>query len=321
MGKPWPVLGFEPDMPVQQSLEQIIRARLQEFFSQYDAAMRTGDPEAVHQARVSIRRIQTVGKVFPAHFHAKRLTKILDHLRAFHRALGTVRASDVAVERLEMRIEGITAPDPRGALLLAGQMHVRRQESFKNMKREWKGLSRQVIEEKILASVRSPKRKKEKPHLLLPFRDAAAGVYPDLFSSFLESYAPVLDHPNATKQFHAARLKGKRLRYLMEVCVSFTPKEFGVLLEELKEVLRSFGEVNDIDLQLELYRSSRRQIARYNRSVAAGQKLPVDIFTTLTALEREERTRTFEKLRTGYARLRERQKPGRAMFGERRTEG
>jgi CHAD domain-containing protein len=305
MGKPWPVLGLHPDMPVHQSLEQIIKARLQELFSQYDAVMNGGDAEAIHQARVSIRRIQTVGKIFPGHFHVKRLEKIVEHLRAFHRALGSVRTIDVAIERLERRITSVQHADPRAAFLLAGQLNVRRQETFRNMKREWKGLSRRLIEEKLLAALRSPKKKKGKSFLSAPFRETVAGVYPDVAGAFMTSYKSILAHPNAAKGFHTARLKGKRLRYLMEFCTQFSPQAFTEVLDDLKDTLRSFGEIHDIDLQIELFRSTRKEIARYNKRVHASQKLSVDVFAAIAANDREERAVLFEKLRTSYTRWQE----------------
>lgn len=305
MGKPWPVLGLDPDMPVQQSLEQIIRARLQELFSQYDTAMGDGDAEAIHQARISIRRIQTVGKIFPGHFHAKRLSKTLDHLREFHRTLGTVRTIDVAIERLEGRIAAVSHSDPRALFLLAGQMNVRRQEAFRNLKREWKGLSRPIIEEKLIAALRSPKKKKGKAFLSVSFREAVEGVYPSLAAAFLTSYKSILTHPNAAKGLHTARLKGKRLRYLMEFCTDFSPKALNELLDGVKETLRWFGEIHDIDLRLELFRSTRKEIFRYNKRVHASQKLSVDVFAVISALDRDERAALFQKLRAGYTRWRE----------------
>lgn len=80
-------------------------------------ALRTHDPEAIHDLRVSIRRFNQCLRVFEQFFPARETKKIRKRLRAILDAAAKVRDRDVALELLAAA--GMSKAGPLGRALAA----------------------------------------------------------------------------------------------------------------------------------------------------------------------------------------------------------
>ena len=77
---------------------QQIEALLGRFVFELHRAAQSNDPEAVHDLRVSIRRLSQALRVFAAFFPAREVKKIRRRLRAILDAAAEVRDRDIALE-------------------------------------------------------------------------------------------------------------------------------------------------------------------------------------------------------------------------------
>jgi CHAD domain-containing protein len=73
-----------------------------------------GDPEAVHQSRVATRRLRSDLRTLRPLLDQGRVRALRDELRWLGAALGTVRDSDVLLERLQADVAALDEPDQRG---------------------------------------------------------------------------------------------------------------------------------------------------------------------------------------------------------------
>ena len=64
MAKPWKILDLNPDESLKQCLHKIALTRIQETFSYESATVKGEDLEALHDMRVSARRLRAVLRIF-----------------------------------------------------------------------------------------------------------------------------------------------------------------------------------------------------------------------------------------------------------------
>ena len=77
----------------------------------YDPGVRTDEPDAVHQMRVTTRRLRSTLQTFPGAFGAdgQRIGELIAELRWLGEELGAARDAEVLAARLEERLAGLPA--------------------------------------------------------------------------------------------------------------------------------------------------------------------------------------------------------------------
>ncbi|MEW6731482.1 MAG: CHAD domain-containing protein [Acidobacteriota bacterium] len=104
MAKGWKIEGLIPEQPLNESARRIIITKFREAFH-YRTAVETGlDSEAVHDMRVSLRRLWAAMHSFHNCFaDAPEFARLIRHTRKLARRLGAVRDLDVMIEMLAAR--------------------------------------------------------------------------------------------------------------------------------------------------------------------------------------------------------------------------
>ena len=100
MAKPWIVKDLDSDEKLNVCLKKILRTRFREAASYVPAAMKGEDIEDLHDVRVSIRRLESVLKIFESSFPEKLYAKEIKTIRDFLRSMGKVRELDVFLQTL-----------------------------------------------------------------------------------------------------------------------------------------------------------------------------------------------------------------------------
>ena len=227
------------------------------------ARVRLDDPDdrtALHDFRVALRRLRSWIRAFDAYFHGTIRRKHLRRLRSLSRAAGTCRDNEVHIAWLRDVEDSLRSRERPGA--------------------EW--LLRRVGERQRLAELDFRATLGEDfPATIDPLGDALAvfsrridlrDFIPEL--SFAEAVAPLIlteatalgDRLAAVQSTqdqavaHAARLAGKRLRYLLE---PVAPAIDGgpTLVKRLRHLQDTIGEMHDVHVMAEEVIEAARRVA------------------------------------------------------------
>ncbi|HWY86919.1 MAG TPA: CHAD domain-containing protein [Gemmataceae bacterium] len=235
--------GLRQDMPVVAAARHVLLARLAPVRDRLPQAVfhADEDPEHVHQLRVSTRRAGAALRIFAACLPAKVYDKVRKKLRAVRRAAGAARDWDVFLDFLAQRqLKAPSVQQPgldlllgvaQGARLAAQQVLVQATQH--------PPLDVDALLQTALAALK------------MPMDNSATYSLRDMAVPLLTEQLCLLDQAakgdlHNYEHLHQVRIRGKRLRYAMEVfagCfgISFQEKYYPAV-EEMQEIL---GQAND----------------------------------------------------------------------------
>lgn len=90
-----------PDQKLGRSLPIILRSQVKELFSYEETILATLSPDAVHDMRVSARRVRALLRLFRPAFPRVELKVHLRTVSSLIQSLGRVRDCDVMIDHLE----------------------------------------------------------------------------------------------------------------------------------------------------------------------------------------------------------------------------
>lgn len=234
-------LGVDEDDRATDRAYAVLRRRFGEFLAYEGGAALGDDPEALHQMRVSTRRLRAALRVFdtvlpPAVLAAR------DELRGVAQVLGGVRDLDVQSERLEALRHASPWEDANALMPLLTQFERERDEA----------------RAALLAMLNS----EDYARLVESFRNhLIAGPPPDMPDSpssevsrrvIVRRYrrfrrdARRLRKGSPHAAYHALRIRGKRLRYSLELFVDLYGREGPRALASLRALQDLLGELQDL---------------------------------------------------------------------------
>jgi len=197
---------------------------------------------AIHDLRVSIRRLSRELRVFEAWFGAKRVKSIRRRLRKLMDHCAAVRNCDVAIEVLQEA--GVQNADLVAGLEKEGRRTraelARKLASWRRVHRvrKWRGQLRAAeLPTTFEESARS---------LLLPLME-------NLFRAGQEAARPGSSH----REMHQFRLKAKRIRYTLELFEPVYGAKSAKITESLKGLQSKLGAINDCAATLQMIRLDR----------------------------------------------------------------
>ncbi len=193
------------------------------------AARVSPSAEAIHQLRVSIRRLTESMRSLEEWVKSKRAGKLRDRLRPLMKAAGETRNFDVAVE-LCLKSPVISAAGVAAAIPPA------RTEAWHQLIGQLLGLR--------LDKLRPPcDPNPEVP----PARVLAAGLLAGLVPAYWKAGDVAARSEASWSDLHSFRLATKHLRYTMELFAATCGRGVAERLDVLKRVQTHLGEVNDCD--------------------------------------------------------------------------
>jgi len=253
------------------------------------------DPEALHDARVALRRLRSWLRAFEV--EAGVPAGIARRLRRLARSTGAARDLEVAVERLDelaRRSRGTRRVAlARLARALAANRDAGRPALVRDATKRWRVLQRPL--ERAL---------RVDPAAIAPrFATLVAGRIAAAARPFGAAPPPASDWP----ALHALRIAGKRVRYLLEPLREAVPAAPRAL-RVLKELQEHLGAVNDavvleallIEHAAELARDAVRVDAAAQVSAQAASRTLRDVALAVTVV-RDWRTRLAREHRGAVA--------------------
>jgi CHAD domain-containing protein len=267
--------------------EKILASRVLDVFSR-EAGVREGsDPEAVHDFRVALRRLQAALRMFGPCYPLKKLRRYRLRLRKLLRALGAVRDQDILIDALSHNERNCPeAVKEALARLVAQRRTVQQQERVKSLLLLDK-LQRASFAENLLSFVKGARAFK-RAQLQGRFSAEAAAMAQQALAHWNERRKQVQggDDPET---LHQMRIAVKRLRYTLELSRLANGDDYQACLGRLTEMQQVLGDLHDADMVLLCLAGSLP-----HASVAAIGGL-ADIMRT-TKQKRQDLVRHFSKL-------------------------
>jgi CHAD domain-containing protein len=219
---------------MRKYVQQQTAALLRKLAAQVNRASATGDPGAIHDLRVAIRRLSRGLRVFAPFYPDKFWKRIREQLRHLMQTAGAVRDRDIALECLAQA--GVAKRAPIVTRLQAE----RRQASHELLTeiRRWKeqGISREW-RQRLAVPLRPNER--SAPRL------NAHRSLPRLAGEYFAQVRAVLAESSDARDLHRARLATKRFRYTLELFRSCYGPGLETRIATLRRVQQLLGDVND----------------------------------------------------------------------------
>jgi CHAD domain-containing protein len=211
-----------------------------------------GDPEELHDMRVSTRRLRAALRVF-APYYKKRVVQ--DHTRRLKRAarlLGAVRDLDVALLKARAYLESLPPEREHDLDPLIDAWETRREQAREQMlayldSERYKDL-KEALGLFVTVEGRGARRAKELP----PEPVAVGHVLPALIYTQwarVRAFEPVLDG-GSVETFHALRIACKGLRYTLEFFRELLGPEAEDVIVEVVTLQDHLGNLNDADVAI-----------------------------------------------------------------------
>jgi CHAD domain-containing protein len=231
------VLDTSPGDRLRDVAVRALKARLEtvQHYLTLAALHADEDPEYVHQLRVWSRRATAALKLFADLLPRKRQGWLRKQLRRMRRAANDARDCDVLMQRL---LRGKPSPIVKR---LMEKIAAERALAQKPIVAIYKRLERR---DRLARRCGKLLRRVADPESGALFGDWARECLPPLVENVLD-VAPV--DATDVKALHQLRIRGKELRYAMELLAGAFPPEFRERLYPVAETLQDrLGEINDL---------------------------------------------------------------------------
>ncbi|KAA0893196.1 CHAD domain-containing protein [Oryzomonas rubra] len=225
----------------------VVRARWKGLLKNREACLRSDDVDAVHDLRVSTRRLRAALDFFGSLCPGDEAPRARSSIRRLTRGIGELRNLDEGILFFSRNI-----PDKRGIgdafapLLL--HLRARRESEALNVQRLLKKLDTTRMEQVIdryATCVREPAdgRHSHGAPASLPAYFSEEGLR--LYGEVCHHLPGALVRENARNR-HALRIAVKRWRYFLEIAAEIFQQDYRETLELLKEYQQLLGDLNDL---------------------------------------------------------------------------
>ena len=236
--------------PISQYAVEETELRLKRFSKNLrHAAKHPEDPEAIHDLRVSIRRVVQTSKTFRELLDPASVKKLRERLHKVMDLCAAVRNCDVALVLLDQ--VGITT----GAAV--SRLKKTRDAAAEKLHRN---LKKERLKRHPAPGVRShPKERDWKLDQSLEAN--LCRVLPALAQEFFDSGKAAISAHASYQTLHQFRLQAKRFRYTLELFERFYGSEMASGAGMLKELQDLLGAINDCATTLVLLGRDRHAVA------------------------------------------------------------
>lgn len=222
--------------------------RSDDFCLQLTRVRESFDPEAIHDLRVSSRRLREGLALFVGCFRKGRLARILGELKALTEMLGSIRNNDEAIlffyplaDKCDMFVNA-------QIMKIVARLQQERSEEKLKLERQLKKTDPASIAGRIRRLCSSPRIFSPDTDTL--FQPVAATILDALLArekTLLELLPAALLEENVTAQ-HRLRIAVKRYRYRMEFLAHLAGGGYKHLYSVIKEYQEILGHMHDLDV-------------------------------------------------------------------------
>ena len=236
-------------------------------------------PEAVHEARVAVRRLRSDLRTFFAVLDRHWASALRESLAWLGDGLSAARDADVLLARLERQLQGLPAADRDAGSRLLRPFRAQRETAYERVRAMLREERYVVLLRAMVAAVQSPAFGPRAA-------DPAGEVVPELLEdawSKLRAAVRSRTRPPSDRELHRIRIKAKRLRYAAEAVAPVAGKRalrFAARVARLQAVL---GEQHDA---VDVVRRLGEQSADGDVAFVAGQLVALERLAAFAARAR-----------------------------------
>ena len=212
-----------------------------------------GDPEALHDFRVAVRRLRSSLRAYSGALDREVVDTALRRFRALGSKSGSARDLEVQVEWLRDHAAELRPAHQRDLRWLASRLEARKQGAYEGITDDLAGAFERASADlrEMLGAYRA---------LIRLDGENPTETLSDHTADLLREHAAVLrrrlraiTHADADGEAHRARIEVKRLRYLLEPVARWleTGKPLVKRLKGLQEVLGELHDLHMLDVTLE----------------------------------------------------------------------
>jgi CHAD domain-containing protein len=269
---------FRIDLPGAASIGEVVSAiclKLVEAMEQnYRGVIEDIDSEFLHDFRIAIRRTRSLLTLMKKVLPPEATAHFQEEFRWLGSVTGSVRDIDVYLLERDIYMDLLPEPLRPGLATFFAELERQRAVELKLLRRH---LSSQRYEQLLAAwqhylydpgsdlfgSVRAKRCK--------PLVDS---IITKRFKGFIK-HGNRIDAASADQELHALRIKGKKLRYLLEFFRSFYDgSQTDRFLKQMKNLQDNLGDFNDLSVQQEMLGEHLDRLSgRNKRSVRLGAAL------------------------------------------------
>jgi CHAD domain-containing protein len=239
-----------PDIPTPRDLDfastasevvhaAIIRSTLR--LVEHDPGVRLGeDPEAVHQARVSTRRLRSDLRTFRPVLDTDWSEPLRDELQWLGGALGAVRDTEVLLDRLDGRLSQLPTADADDGKALLAQLGSHREHARNDLLTAMRSDRYLGLLDTLVAACRTPRFAPD-----LDDEDLELSTLVRKPWKKLRRAADAIDDDSSDHDLHQVRIRAKRVRYAAEAVAEALGKDARKFAEAAESVQDLLGEHQD----------------------------------------------------------------------------
>ena len=229
-------------LPAELVVRRLALAQLDAAASACAHIKRRDEAEVLHDFRVALRRLRSILRAYAPWIDP--LPKFLhQRLRRLTRATNAARDTEVQIKLLR-RVSPRLKADARPGIVWLLKRLVERQRTANHVVRKLVRKEFTALEPRLRAALRSPKHGRDAARRVgvtfAQATDERLSVYCAELATKLADIGSVADRD----EIHAARISGKRLRYLLEPLRGTIPGA-AARVTTLKAFQDRFGELND----------------------------------------------------------------------------
>jgi CHAD domain-containing protein len=224
-----------------------------------DKALKTSDPEEIHDLRVASRRVREGLALFAPCYPAGNIARLVKQIKQVTRLLGEIRNTDEAIiffSELSFELDDACRGDLEG---VTASFRKGREKELKRLKSGLRDMASGRVRDLYRREVNAPNlfvNPLNGVDLFMPLSLFAKDAFDERLDAILKLVPAAMQEGEAVAQ-HLLRISVKHLRYRLEI-LSFL---IGVPYEELHGALKEYqdllGRMNDLQVFSGIIRNAR----------------------------------------------------------------
>jgi CHAD domain-containing protein len=255
------------------------------------------DPDALHDFRVGLRRLRSSARAYRSQLEGSVSKRMRRQLRELTQATNPGRDTEVKLAWLHQQADRLGAGESEGMGWLVGRLEGRKYEALERVTGD---VSRRFL--KLATKLR--RRLKRFQVEVRTGREQKRQSFGEVTGGLIQRHAADLSlglqavvKPEDVREAHAARIRAKRLRYLLEPLGRRAPGTKG-LVGRLKQLQDLLGNLHDMHVLAEEIESALQSLSR---SMSDRQLVVTPGLLALRRLAGEQAVESFAAFRAGWA--------------------
>lgn len=250
---------------LQSRVEEYLLEKVRRLFEPVAQVCQESDAEALHQMRISSRRLRVGLRFFSALFSESERKQVQRQLRRITRALGEIRALDVNVKLLRRAARRLPASAAKAREALVHDMLIERSTRLAELRELMNVLGMGKLEQRIRHLITLRDAHHEARRIL----KAAAEQLNKLRRSMRKRYRQYRKK-NTAASFHQFRIAAKRYRYGLEAAEAVFRVEVRSRIRAVEELQDVMGDCHDLQVMLACLADARERWSRKDLPIATG---------------------------------------------------